>query len=112
MHPTIKPVALVTDAIKDCSTQRQIVLDPFRGSGTTLIAAEQTGRRARLLELEPIYCDTIIRRWQTLTGKHATCADTGQQFDTIAKERTAEAASASAAATTSPIQNSIERITS
>ena len=83
MHPTVKPVALVADAIKDCSKQRQIVLDPFGGSGTTLIAAEQTGRRARLLELDPAYCDTIIRRWQNLTGKYATCAETGRRFDTI-----------------------------
>lgn len=68
MHPTVKPVALVADAIKDCSKRRQIVLGPFGGSGTTLITAEQTGRRARMLELDPVYCDTIIRRWQRLTG--------------------------------------------
>ena len=87
MHPTVKPVALVADAIKDCSKQRQIVLDPFGGSGTTLIAAEKTGRRARLLELDAAYCDTIIRRWQNITGKHATCADTGRRFDLIEAER-------------------------
>ncbi len=87
MHPTVKPVALVADAIRDCSKRRQIVLDPFGGSGTTLIAAEQTGRRARLLELDPLYCDTIIRRWQTLTGKHARRAGDGIRFETV--ERTA-----------------------
>ena len=64
MHPTVKPVALVADAIKDCSKPRQIVLDPFGGSGTTLIAAHKVGRHARLLELDPHYCDTIVRRWQ------------------------------------------------
>lgn len=90
MHPTVKPVALVADAIKDCSKQRQIVLDPFGGSGTTLIAAEKTGRRARLLELDPAYCDTIVRRWQNLTGKHARCAETGVHFDTLEVERGAE----------------------
>lgn len=83
MHPTVKPVALVADAIKDCSKRRQIVLDPFGGSGTTLIAAEQTGRRARLLELDPHYCDTIIRRWQRLTGKHAQHAASGKRFYTL-----------------------------
>jgi len=83
MHPTVKPVALVADAIKDCSKRRQIVLDPFGGSGTTLIAAEETGRRARLLELDPLYCDTIIRRWQRLTGKHARHAGSGKRFDTL-----------------------------
>lgn len=90
MHPTVKPVALVADAIKDCSKQRQIVLDPFGGSGTTLIAAEKTGRRARLLELDPAYCDTIIRRWQSLTGKHARCAKTGTRFETVDAARKTE----------------------
>ena len=101
MHPTVKPVALVADAIKDCSKRRQIVLNPFGGSGTTLIAAEQTGRRARLLELDPHYCDTIIRRWQKLTGKHAQHAASGKRFDmleanasdadlTLTKEKTDE----------------------
>lgn len=82
MHPTVKPVALVADAIKDCSKRRQLVLDPFGGSGTTLIAAEQTGRRGRLMELDPLYCDTIIRRWQTLSGKHALHVESGSRFET------------------------------
>jgi DNA modification methylase len=60
MHPTVKPVALVADAIKDCSRRGEMVLDIFGGSGTTLIAAESSGRRAYLLEYDPIYCDTII----------------------------------------------------
>ena len=72
MHPTVKPVALVADAIRDCSRRADIVLDGFAGSGTTLIAAQKTGRIARLIEYDPLYCDTIVRRWQTLTGKGAS----------------------------------------
>lgn len=81
MHPTVKPVALVADAIKDCSKRGQIVLDCFGGSGSTLIAAEKTGRRARLIEYDPLYCDTIIRRWETLTGKHALHAESAIRFE-------------------------------
>lgn len=81
MHPTVKPAALVADAIKDCSKRNQIVLDPFGGSGTTIIAAEKTGRRGYLLELDPIYCDTIVRRWQRFTGKTAVHAETGRGFE-------------------------------
>ena len=91
MHPTVKPVALVADAVKDCSRRRQIILDPFAGSGTTLIAAEKTGRRARVLELDALYCDTIIRRWQAFTGKRAQRADTGLSFEVIEEQRSAEA---------------------
>lgn len=81
MHPTVKPLALVADAIKDCSTSGGIALDPFGGSGTTLIAAEKTSRQARLIELDPFYCDVIIRRWQALTGMSAVNAATGLTFD-------------------------------
>ena len=81
MHPTVKPVALIADAIRDCSRRGEIVLDCFGGSGSTLIAAEKTGRRARLIELDPIYCDTIIRRWQKLTGKHAVHLATNETFE-------------------------------
>jgi DNA modification methylase len=63
-HPTVKPVAMVVDALKDCSKRGDIVLDPFAGSGTTMIAAERTGRRARLIEIDPAYCDLIVRRWE------------------------------------------------
>lgn len=80
LHPTVKPVALIADAIKDCSKRGDIILDPFGGSGTTLIAAEKTKRRAALIELDPLYCDVIIRRWQTFTGKTAVCAATGVSF--------------------------------
>ncbi len=80
-HPTPKPVSMVADAILDCSERNDIVLDGFLGSGTTLIAAERTGRRCFGLELDPIYVDSGIRRWQKLTGKSAICAATGKSFD-------------------------------
>jgi DNA modification methylase len=89
MHPTVKPVALVADAIKDCSRRNDIVLDPFVGSGTTVIAAERAGRRARGIEIDPAYVDVAIRRWQTYTGKAASLADTGQSFEEIEGERVA-----------------------
>jgi DNA modification methylase len=81
MHPTVKPVAMVADAIMDCSRRKGIILDPFGGSGTTLIAAEKTGRHARLIEIDPLYCDVTIRRWQELTGLNATHAETGLTFN-------------------------------
>ncbi len=81
LHPTMKPVALVERAIKNSSKSRDIVLDPFGGSGTTMIAAERTGRRARLLELDPRYADVIVQRWQQSSGGAATDAATGQSFD-------------------------------
>ena len=87
MHPTVKPVAMVADAIKDCSKRGGIILDPFGGSGTTLIAAEQTGRKARLIELDPLYCDVTIRRWQDLTGKDAIHAETGRTFNETQAEQ-------------------------
>ena len=87
MHPTVKPVALVADAIRDCSKRGEVVLDGFGGSGSTLIAAEKTGRLARLIEYEPGYCDVIIERWQKLTGKLATHVESGATFETMAEER-------------------------
>ncbi len=87
MHPTVKPTALVADAIRDCSKRNEIVLDGFGGSGTTLIAAETCGRRARLIEYDPIFCDTIVARWQNLTGQRATLAPTGQNFDDLIEFR-------------------------
>lgn len=71
MHPTVKPVALVADALRDCSRRGEVVLDGFAGSGSTLIAAEKTGRTGRLIEYDPGYCDTIVRRFQAYTGKQA-----------------------------------------
>jgi hypothetical protein len=76
MHPTVKPVALVADAIKDCSKRGSLALDPFCGSGTILIAAEKTGRRARAIEIDPVYVDVAIRRWQYYTGKSARMPST------------------------------------
>jgi DNA modification methylase len=87
MHPTVKPVAMVADAIKDCSKRKGIVLDAFGGSGTTLIAAEKTGRRGYLLELDPLYVDVAIRRWQKLTGKHARLGEGGSTFEEVAAQR-------------------------
>ena len=87
MHPTVKPVALVADAIRDCSRRGEIVLDGFGGSGSTLIAAEKTGRAARLIESDPIYCDTIIRRWERFAGKRATLASTGAVFEDVVDDR-------------------------
>jgi DNA modification methylase len=81
LHPTVKPVALVADALRDCSSRGEIVLDAFLGSGTTLIAAERTGRNCRGLELDPAYVDTAIRRWQALTGERARHAGSGRLFD-------------------------------
>jgi DNA modification methylase len=87
MHPTVKPTALVIDAIKDCSRRGDVVLDAFSGSGTTIIAAHKCRRKARALELDPLYVDVAIRRWQTFTGEAATLAITGETFAEIADRR-------------------------
>jgi DNA modification methylase len=87
MHPTVKPTAMVADAIRDCSKRGQIVLDGFGGSGTTLIAAETCGRAARLIEYDPHYCDVIIRRFAAFTGKPVRLAEGGALFDDVAVER-------------------------
>ena len=92
MHPTVKPTALVADAIRDCSRRGDIVLDNFGGSGTTLIAAETCGRQARLIEYDPAYCDTIVRRWQQLTGKRVALLPGGTTFEDVEAERTIRAA--------------------
>jgi len=80
LHPTVKPVAMIADAIRDCSKPGDIILDPFGGAGTTLVAAEQTGRRARLIELNPAYVDVTVQRWQRLTGKTAYHTETGRPY--------------------------------
>jgi DNA methylase/RepB plasmid partitioning protein len=87
MHPTVKPVALVADAIKDVSRRGHIVLDAFGGSATTLIAAEKTGRKARLLELDPAYCDVICRRFEAYTGKPAILVESSLPWAEIADLR-------------------------
>jgi DNA modification methylase len=87
LHPTVKPAAMVADAIMDATCRRDIVLDGFLGSGTTLIAAERTGRRCFGLELDPLYVDTIVRRWQEFTKNEAHHAVSGRSFAEIeAKE--------------------------
>ena len=87
LHPTVKPVALVADAILDCSARGDIVLDAFLGSGSTIIAAERTGRRGYGLELDPRYVDTIVRRWQDYTGDSAKLSSNGRTFEAIEAER-------------------------
>jgi DNA modification methylase len=82
-HPTVKPVALVADAIRDCTPRKGIVLDPFLGSGTTILAAEKIGRRAYGIEIDPLYVDVAIRRWQEFTKRDAFLA-TGESFDEVA----------------------------
>jgi DNA modification methylase len=81
LHSTVKPVAMVADAIMDVSDRGEIVLDPFGGSGTTLIAAEQTGRSARLVEIDPLYCDVIVRRWEKQTGQSAELVSSNETFE-------------------------------
>jgi DNA modification methylase len=90
MHPTVKPVALVVDAILDCSKRKGIVLDAFAGSGTTLAAAERTGRRGYGIELDPHYCDVIVRRLAKVAGLEAVHVETGKSFAEIGAERAAE----------------------
>lgn len=87
MHPTVKPVALVADALLDVTKRGARVLDPFGGSGTTLIAAEKTGRQARLVEYDPHYCDVIVRRFETYTGKRARLSTTGETFEDVGDKR-------------------------
>ena len=91
MHPTVKPVAMIKDAILDCSHRGHIVLDCFAGSGSTLVAAHKVGRVARLIEYDPLYCDVIIRRFEKLTGKQAILKATGHSFEDMQELREAEA---------------------
>ena len=84
LHPTMKPVALVERAIRNSSKQRDIVLDLFGGSGTTMIAAERTGRQAVLLEIDPRYVDVIVRRWEETTGETAMLDGGDRTFNDIA----------------------------
>lgn len=86
LHPTVKPVEMLADALLDCSYHGGIILDPFGGSSSTLLAAEKTGRKARLIEIEPRYVDVTIRRWEAATGKQAFDAVTGQSFNELAAE--------------------------
>ena len=92
LHPTMKPVALVERAIRNSSKTRDIVLDPFGGSGSTLIACEKTGRHGRLIELDPKYCDVICRRFEAFSGEAAVLEGDGRSFEEIAAGRKAPAA--------------------
>jgi len=87
LHPTVKPVALIADAIMDSTARGDLVLDAFLGSGTTLIAAEKTGRRCYGIELDARYVDVIVRRWQKFTGKRAVHAQTGRSFHDLEKQK-------------------------
>ena len=87
LHPTVKPVAMIADAILDCSARGDVILDGFLGSGTTVIAAERTGRVCYGLELDPAYVDTIIRRWQAFTGKSAMHVQSGRTFNELESEK-------------------------
>jgi DNA modification methylase len=100
LHPTVKPVALVADAIMDCTSRRDIVLDGFLGSGTTVIAAERTGRRCYGLEIDPLYVDTIIRRWQAFTRDDARHVSSGRSFKEIEAEVEEKGCAAGKAGTT------------
>lgn len=87
LHPTMKPVELVERAVRNSSKSWDIILDPFGGSGSTLIACEKSGRQARLIELDPKYVDVIIRRWQEFTGEDAVLGESGETFTTTSVER-------------------------
>ena len=88
VHPTVKPIALVADAMRDCSRRGDIALDPFAGSGTTILAAERVGRIGFGMEIDPLYVDVAIRRWQDLTKRDAVLEATGQTFEEIAASGT------------------------
>ena len=90
VHPTVKPRALLEDALLDVTNRDEIVLDPFAGSGSTLIAAESVGRICRAIEIDGLYCDVIIRRWQAMTGEEAVLAQAGKTFAAIAEIRARE----------------------
>jgi DNA modification methylase len=87
MHPTVKPVALIADAIKDCSRRGDLILDSFAGSGSTIIAAEKAGRRAYAMELDPGYVDAAVRRWQIYSGQAATHDEIGETLDQVSAAR-------------------------
>jgi DNA modification methylase len=87
MHPTVKPAKMIADIMLDCTSRHDIVLDPFAGSGTILIAAEMTGRIGRAIELDEAYVDVAVRRWEAYSGKNAVLAGTGQTFDQVSAER-------------------------
>ena len=90
-HPTVKPITMLEDALLDMSNRGDIVLDPFLGSGSTLLAAERTGRRCCGVELDPLYVDVILRRYEAVTGRPAVLEGTGETFAELALRRHAGA---------------------
>lgn len=88
LHPTVKPVLMVADAIQDSTKRSDIVFDPFLGSGTTLLAAERVGRRCYGIELDPLYVDTAVERWQRMTGRNAH-SHLGESFEFLKSRRSA-----------------------
>lgn len=84
LHPTVKPVQMIADAILDASGRGEIVLDGFLGSGSTLLAAERVGRICYGIEIDPLYVDVAIQRWQRYTGEKATLQSTGKTYDEVA----------------------------
>lgn len=90
LHPTVKPVSMIADAIRDCSHRKDLILDPFSGSGTILIACERTGRHARALELDPKYVDVAVRRWERFTGEAAIHIESGLTFQELSDLRNEE----------------------
>jgi DNA modification methylase len=87
MHPTIKPVAMVAESIRDCSKRCEVILDGFGGSGSTLMAAEKTGRSTRLIEYHRRYCDTTVRRWEFYTGQRGMLGGRSYSFEAVAENR-------------------------
>ena len=84
LHPTVKPVRMIADALRDCTRRGDRVLDTFLGSGSTLMAAQETGRACCGVELDPLYVDVTIRRWETATGRDAVLVASGQTFNSVA----------------------------
>jgi DNA modification methylase len=91
LHPTMKPVALIEQAVRNSSREGDVVLDPFGGSGSTLIACQKTGREGRLIEIDPLYVDIVVRRWQEFTGREAVLEGDGRSFAAVAGERQQDA---------------------
>jgi DNA modification methylase len=87
LHPTVKPVAMLADAMMDCTARGDLVLDPFLGSGSTLIAAQKVGRRCYGIEIDPTFTDLTIERWRSFTGLRAVHEGSGKSFDELAHER-------------------------
>jgi DNA modification methylase len=83
LHPAVKPVAMIADALRDCTRRNDVVADTFAGSGSTLMAAEETGRIFRGVESDPLYVDVAVRRWQNLTGREAVSLTSGEPFNSV-----------------------------